>query len=270
MAAQQGFEYEKNVSKILKKKGLVKSDFEPVGAAHDRADLELYWNKDTINVELKIEAASGGSLALKWDGKKPKGKRWGFSDVSGDDEKQFLADLAESCGALDKLNKEWSSVPAKFASENSRDEKEKLLASIWKSAKDRESKKKVYQLELTKFKEINEKLPGKVIADYYEKKKTYYINVGTNGFYLFGKKDPNKINDNCKKKKLDLVPSFSDAADVKYRVRVQDKGGGNFQYTFELSFSIKKSNSSPYNIGPITGGGNVSIIEKNLNINCFM
>jgi hypothetical protein len=269
MAAQQGFQYEKNVSDRLKKAGLVESGFQPVGAAHGRADLELFWKKDTINVELKIEAASGGSLALKWDGNKPKGKKWGFSDVSSDDEKQFLADLAESSGALAKLNSAWNDVPAKYARENSKDAGEKLLASFWKKAKDRESKKQIYKAELEKFKELKEKLPGTVIADYYEKKKTYYVNVGTNGFYIFGKKDPNKINENCRKKKLDLVPSFSDSADVSYRVRVQDKGGGNFQYTFELSFSIKKTNNSPYNIGPILGGGNVAIIENKLNIDCF-
>ena len=116
--AQQGFEYEKNVSKRLKKIGLVDSNFEPVGAAHDRADLEIYWKKQTINVELKTEGASGGSLALQWDGNKPKGKRWHFSDVSKDDEKQFLANLAESSGALSDLNKKWDKVPAKFAREN--------------------------------------------------------------------------------------------------------------------------------------------------------
>ena len=121
-----------------------------------------------------------------------------------------------------------------------------------------------------KFKEISETLPGSVISDYYEKKKTYYVNVGTNGFYIFGRKDPNKINEHCKEKGITKVPSFANSADVKYRVRVQPKGGGNFQYTFELSFSIKKSNNSPYNIGPIAGGGNVTIIENKLNVDCFI
>jgi hypothetical protein len=159
----------------LKKIGLVDDNFEPVGAAHDRADLEITWRKDVINVELKTEAASVGSLALKWDGKKPKNKRWAFSDVSGDEEKQFLADLAESSGALDKLNASWTDTPAKYAREDSKDADEKLLAFSWKQAKDRESKKQVYRKELEKFKELKEKLPGSVIADYYEKKKTYYV-----------------------------------------------------------------------------------------------
>lgn len=267
--AQQGFQYEKNVSTRLKKVGLVKSTFEPVGAAHDRADLELYWKKQTINVELKIDAASGGSLALKWDGSKPKGKRWGFSDVSGDEEKQFLADLAESCGALAEINKNWTEIPAKFAREGAKSQEEKFIAHSWKQAKDRTAKKVVYSGELKKFTELKGALPGKVIADYYEKKDTFYINVGTSGFYLFSKKDPNNINQHCREKGITLVPSFSDAASVKYRARVQDKGGGNFQYTFELSFSISKSNNSPYNIGPIAGGGSVSIIENKLNLDCF-
>jgi hypothetical protein len=267
--AQQGFQYEKNVTKELQKIGLVKDDFQPVGAGHGRADLEIFWNEETINVELKTEGASGGSLVLKWDGNKPKGKRWHFSDVSGDDEKQFLANLAESSGALGDLNEKWNKVPAKFARENSKESEEKLLAYAWKNAKDINSKKRIYEMEKEKFKEISETLPGKVISDYYEKKDTYYINVGTNGFYIFGKKDPNKINDYCRKKGVARVPSFADSADVKYRVRVQPKGGGNFQYTFELSFSITKSNSSPYNVGPIPGKGNVTIIKNKLNVDCF-
>jgi hypothetical protein len=267
--AQQGFEYEKNVSKRLKKIGLVENDFEPVGAGHDRADLEIYWKKQTINVELKTEGASGGSLALQWDGNKPKGKRWHFSDVSKDDEKQFLANLAESSGALSDLNKKWDKVPAKFARKNSRENEEKLLSYAWKNAKDSNSKEIIYEMEKQKFKEISETLPGSVISDYYEKKKTYYVNVGTSGFYIFGRKDPNKINEHCREKGITKVPSFADSADVKYRVRVQPKGGGNFQYTFELSFSIKKSNNSPYNVGPIAGKGNVTIIENKLNVDCF-
>ena len=128
----------------------------------------------------------------------------------------------------------------------------------------------MYYQELEKFPEINELLDGSVISDYYELKDTYYINVGTNGFYLLGTKDPAGINTNCENKNIPPVPSFADKASVKYRARVQAKGSGNFQYTFELSFTLKKSDNSPYNIGPCSGGGNVGIVKSRVNIDCFM
>lgn len=260
MAAQKGYEYEKNVANFLKKAGLVKSDFNPVGSMHDRADLELYWKRRKINVELKIEAASGGSLVLKWDDSRPKGKKWGFADTSNDPEKDFLAQLAESCGALKEINRKWTEVPIK---RDYKTKEEKLLV-------EKIPKHKRYPMELKKFPEVNDLLDGRVVADYYKMKDTYYINVGTNGFYLLGTSDPERLNEECRKRGLPPIPSFSKSARVKYRARVQDKGGGNFQYTFELSFTLNKSASSPYNIGPCAGGGSVTIQKNRADISFLM
>lgn len=263
--SQQGFKYEKNVAAFLKKKGLVDPKFNPAGSTSKQADLEMIVENKKVNVELKITAASGGSLVLKWN----RGK-WQFDDVSDNPEKQFLVDLANSSGALTKLNKLWNKIPAKHANVNSTNKSEKMLALRWKNAKNRNEKEAVYNSELLKFPEINQELDGSVIAQYYEMKDTYYVNIGTSGFYLFGTDDPAKINKRCAAKGLPSVPSFSKVANVKYRARVQAKGGGNFQYTFELSFSISKGNNSPYNIGPCTGEGSVSIIPRLVNIDCFL
>jgi hypothetical protein len=260
MAAQKGYEYEKNVANYLKKVSLVKPNFNPVGSMSNRADLELFWKKQTINVELKIEAASGGSLVLKWDASRGKGKQWGFADTSNDPEKNFLAELATDCGALKEINRQWTDIPLK------RDYK----TPEEKMAVDKIPKDKRYEMEKQKFPEINDLLDGKVVAEYYALKDTYYINVGTHGFYLLGTKDPHKLNEECRKKKLPSIPSFSKAARVKYRARVQDKGGGNFQYTFELSFSLNKAATSPYNIGPCSGGGNVTIQKNKANISFLL
>lgn len=264
MASQQGFQYEKNVAAFLKKKGLVDPAFNPAGATSKSADLEMIWKRKQINVELKITAASGGSLVLKW-----KNKKWQFDDVSGQPEKQFLADLAESSGALAKLNSMWKGVPAKFANINSTDRAEKMLAIKLKNAKTREEKDAIIESEQKKFPEIKQELPGSVISDYYAMKDTYYVNIGTNGFYRFGGSDPAGINKNCRAKNIPIVPSFADASSVKYRARVQAKGSGNFQYTFELSFSVSKSQNSPYNIGPCSGEGSVTIITRLANTACF-
>jgi len=263
--SQQGFLYEKNVATFLKKRGLVDPKFNPAGSTSKQADLEMILEKKKVNVELKITAASGGSLVLKWN----RGK-WQFDDVSNNPEKQFLVDLAKSSGALNKINKLWNKIPVKHADLNSSNKSEKMLALRWKNSKSRSEKDAVYDAELLKFPEINEELNGNVIAEYYGMKDTYYVNIGTSGFYLFGSDDPAKINKKCAAKGIPLVPSFSKAAKVKYRARVQAKGGGNFQYTFELSFSVLKSKQSPYNIGPCTGEGNVAIIPRLVNIDCFL
>ena len=260
MAAQKGFEYDRNVVNYLKKVKLVHPSFQPASATSDRADLELYYKRRKVNIELKIEAASGGSLVLKWDGSASRSKRWGFGDVSDNDEKQFLAELAESSGALKEINKRWTDTPLKRG--DMTPEERAAIANI--------EKRQRYRIDQAKFPEINGILPGRVVADYYAMKNTHYINVGTNGFYLLGSKDPEKLLDNCKKYKLPPIPSFAKSANVKYRARVQDKGGGNYQYTFELSFTLSKSASSPYNIGPCRGGGNVSILKEKVNISCFV
>ena len=45
--AQQGFEYERNTATFLKKHKLVKPSFQPAGAGHGRADLEVFYQKRT-------------------------------------------------------------------------------------------------------------------------------------------------------------------------------------------------------------------------------
>ena len=256
----------KNVADLLKKYGLVKSNFNPAGSTSDTADLVMDWNSKPINVELKITAASGGSLALQWS----KAKKWHFSDdIKKNAEKLFLAELAHDCGAIKQINSNWKEFPAKFAQTASTNKDEKFIAQMYKDSKTRPQKDAVYNRDLSVFGELNKQLSGNVISDYYKMKKTYYVNVGTNGFFRFGNEDPAKINENCKKRKIAEVPKFSDSAKIKWRARVQAKGGGNWQYTFELSFSIAKASNSPYNIGPINGSS-VTIIKPNLNLECFL
>ena len=80
------------------------------------------------------------------------------------------------------------------------------------------------------FPEIKGGIPSIKIEQYYVKKKTYYVNVGTHGFFLMGNVNPFGLGG---------IPKFSEAITAKYRARVQDKGGGNYQFTFEMSFSPK-------------------------------
>jgi len=83
------------------------------------------------------------------------------------------------------------------------------------------------------------------------------VNVGTHGFYLMGNNNPLKLKG---------VPTFGTSAKATYRARVQYKGGGNYQFTFEMQFSMNKK--SPFNIAPVDGKS-VVILKEKMNLGCF-
>jgi len=228
--AQQGFQYEKNAVDVLKPLGIVPKDFRPAGAGSDIPDIMLQKNGVKAGCELKITAASAGSLVMKDDAGK-----WSIgSPTESNDEKLFVMELAKEVGVLDTIAKEWKNEPYKFTKSS------ELKAEI--ADKD---KRGIYSAELARFKEVKGMIPASKIEDYYNKKKTYYVNVGTHGFYLLGNNNPLKLKG---------VPRFGTSAKAGYRARVQAKGGGNYQFTFEMSFSIAAVNKSPMNIAPIKKG----------------
>lgn len=248
MAAQQGFQYEINAANILKPIGLVPKSFVPAGAGHDQPDLMLEYKKVKAGCELKITAASAGSLVLKYDVKDKKNP-WKFGDIKkDDDEKMFIKDLAEEVGLFDIIKKKWKEVPYK---------RDKDLK--WEATAGKLTSKKRYERDRDTFKDIRGEISATKIEQYYNKKKTYYVNVGTHGFYMMGTKNPLKLKD---------VPTFGSAAKATYRARVQYKGNDNYQFTFEMQFSIPSVKKSPFNIAPVDGR-TVNIIKKDLNLSCF-
>lgn len=248
MAAQQGFQYEINAAKMLKPMGLVPKNFVPAGAGHDQPDLMLEYKKQKAGCELKITAASAGSLVLKYDSK-DKRNPWKFGNVSEDDaEKFFIKNLAEEVGLFDIIKKQWKEIPYK------RDKD-----PLWEASAGKLTPKQRYERDRDTFRDIKGEISATKIEDYYNKKKTYYVNVGTHGFYLMGSKNPFKLKD---------VPRFGSSAKATYRARVQYKGNDNYQFTFEMQFAIPTAKKSPYNIAPVDGK-TVTIIKKNLNLTCF-
>jgi hypothetical protein len=128
----------------------------------------------------------------------------------------------------------------------------------------RPSVKPNYDVDRKKFREIRKRIPATNMEDYYNKKKTYYLNIGSHGFFLMGGTDPNKLNARLKKAGMKPIPRFGTSATLDYRARVQAKGGGTYQFTFELSFRIPSNAKSPYNIAPLSGKTrDVTILEKN-------
>jgi hypothetical protein len=249
MAAQQGFEYEKNAAKLLKPMGLVPKNFTPAGAGSDQPDLMLEYKRKKAGCELKISAASAGSLVLKYD-IKDKRNPWKFGDVSEDDtEKMFIVNLAKDLKLFDIIKKKWKDVPFKREKD-----------ALWEATAGKLNKKKQYERDLKTFSDIKGEIPASKIEAYYNRKDTYYVNVGTHGFYLMGPKNPLGLKD---------VPRFGKAAKASYRARVQYKGNDNYQFTFEMQFSIPSSQKSEFNIAPVDGKS-VVIKKKELNLGCFI
>lgn len=246
MAAQQGFQYEINASDLLKPMGLVPKTFRPAGAGHDQPDLMLLYKNVEAGCELKITAASAGSLVMKYD-VKDKNNPWKFGDIKADDdEKLFIKDLAKEVKLFDLIKQKWKEVPYK---------RDKDI--LWEATAGKKTPKQRYERDRDTFPDIRGEIPASKIEEYYNKKKTYYVNVGTHGFYLMGNKNPLKLKN---------VPTFGNSAKATYRARVQYKGSDNYQFTFEMQFSMKTK--SPYNIAPVDGKS-VNIILNKLDLSCF-
>lgn len=249
MAAQQGFLYEVNAAKVLKPYKLVPKNFVPAGSGSDVPDLMLEYKGKKAGCELKITAASAGSLVLKYDSKNKKNP-WMFGNIKPtEDEKLFIKDLAEEVGLFGIIKKNWKAVPYKREKD-----------ATWDATAGRLTPQKRYERDRDTFKDIRGEIPATKIEEYYNNKKTYYVNVGTHGFYLLGAKNPFKLKG---------VPRFGTSAKATYRARVQYKGSGNYQFTFEMQFSIPAEKKSPYNIAPVNGK-NVTIVKKDLDLSCFV
>jgi hypothetical protein len=314
--AQQGFQYEVNAAKVLKPLDIVPTNFTPAGAGSDQPDL-LIKRPDkgldrTAGCELKITAASAGSLVLKYDS-----GRWSIGNPNEtDEEKLFIMDLAKEVGIVDQINKLWTEEPIKGTGQRSilkdppdekkgrlgqayisqlsinyggkktltqrdldklrqelnrmgpHDRMQLIKANITNVSAEAEkinskfyvgslSKREMYQRDLKLFKDIKGEIPATKIEEYYNKKNTYYINVGTHGFYLLGPNNPLNLRN---------IPSFGSAAKATYRARVQYKGGDNYQFTFEMQFSIPAAKKSPYNIAPVVSKTNVEIDTNSLDL----
>ena len=259
--AQKGFVYEKNAAKILKPLNIVPQNFTPAGAGSDKPDLMIQKNGVEAGCELKISAADAGSLVIKYgNGKWEMGsivttdKKTGVETTN--DEKKFMKELADEVDLIGLINKNWTDEPYKGGTSDKIKEEMSKLTSLQR-----------YQRDLNTFKDIKGEIPATKIEQYYNKKKTYYVNVGTHGFYLLGKSNPLKLKG---------IPSFGAAAKAKYRARCHYKGANkktgtvNYQFTLAMIFSIPKSLASDYNIAPLKSAKDVNINSKDLKLDWFL
>lgn len=243
--AQQGFQYEINASNVLKPMGFVPMTFRPAGAGHSQPDLMLQYKGKTAGCELKITAASAGSLVLKYYTSEG---GWRFGKIKPDEkEKLFIAEIAESVRLFDRIKKEWKDLPYRREG----------IDDLWKATAGKMTERERYERDRDTFPDILGEIPATYIEDYYAQKKTDYVNVGTHGFYLMGSRNPFGLKG---------VPRFGSSAKATYRARVQYKGGGSYQFTFEMQFTMKSK--SEFNIAPCTKTS-VMILKDKLNLSCF-
>jgi hypothetical protein len=245
---QQGFVYGSNSYNALQKFGITVGGV--AGASSNKPDISIITAsiKNPSGCELKISPTAAGSLVLKYY----KGK-WDFGEVAGDPEKLMMREIADKYKLLENMNTtgaagaRWrGKVPVL---QNDATGKKILTGSI-------KDKREAYNIDIVQFKgenEIHINVPARAICDYYNKKKTYYLNVGTHGFYLMNRFDPLKLNNKLQKK----IEDFSNCASARIRVRCQYKGSGDYQFVMTLEFfNVRKS---PYNLCPITSPNNVNI-----------
>ena len=268
--AQQGFVYEENATKFLKQFKL--SDGITAGASHTRPDLMLTVRGKEAGCELKISPTAGGSLVIKaYANSVP---HWRFGEIDHDEtEKQFLVDLAKTSGTLDQINRKWATPIYNVEDRTPAWEKQMLKIPL----------RERYNSDLKTCPDIKLELPSASMTKYYNLKKTFYINVGTHGFYLLGNSDPLGLNERLRKAGKPLIPKFEDVCKITARVRCQSKGvtkadaqekskgrigAQGYQFTFTIEFSVPKG-SSPYNIAPISGT-DVKIIESKADFTCLL
>lgn len=251
--AQQGFLYEENVAKSLKKMNWVKPNYTPAGASSDRPDLDLFIGGVEYGCELKKDLASAGSLVIHYLGN----GKYDYGETDGNKEKEFIKGLGESNRVLNVIKQKWG----RYEPFIQKDRNDKWVARVRRSGL---VLKERYDTDLKNMRDIRFSLPSNTISSYYNIKNTHYLNVATTGFYLLGRLDPAGLNTYADPK----IPLWDQMHTAELRIRIQSKGvtsatnneksrgwpftgGQGYQITMEIQF--KGVTKSPYNIGPIVG-----------------
>lgn len=244
--SKKGFIYEQNVARYLANKGLARRG--NAGSKSDRPDIILKQRGLTAGCELKIHGKSAGSLRLHYDN-----KVWHFAeDPEHALEKEVLRNLSSKYGILDIINRRWK-APAK-----------------WDTSRKMTSYERM-EIDKGQFPEINVPVGAWELGHYYNAKDTWYLNIGSAGFYLLSKRDPLYINKKLKTRKDELVPLFADngSATCNCRLQIKDTSRGNYGFILALRVRVPVLGRSPYNIGALLGDG-PDLDYMRTNIKCLL
>lgn len=261
-AAQEGFLYEKKAYAALGKykistggiAGGSKNSFVP--------DIKVKTPTSAgVGCELKTTVTAAGSLVLKYINGK-----WAYPDLKGDVVKEFIHDIGEQFHLMKELN---SSGPqgrlwrgkTPHLHNDPKNPKKKIVVGA-------RNMQEAYTKDIAQYGRNNEvriNIPASVICSYYLKKNNSYINVGTDGFYTLNGRDKLNLNAKLKANKMAPIPDFSRSSRAIIRVRVQYKGGGQYQFVVAFAFDITRP--SEYNIAPLLKGSKSDIDVKALAAN---
>lgn len=217
MAGEQGFLYERKINKILKDAGLENKSFMPAGSDSNAPDAMLLYQGEEYKVEVKLDIkADFGQGSLGYD---PKTKKWviaGSKTPAGQAMREFLMDV----GADKIVNRAWGKhgPPRKT------------------TVPDERMTKKDVAFDYAHFREEKIRVDSRAISDYYNHKKTYYIQIGDHGLYYMGK-DIAGIG--CKEFKPEVI------------LRIRLKRGGSmpiYNYRFSTALQVKRLEKSNMDI----------------------
>lgn len=209
MADNAGFLYESKINKDLKKHKLQSPSFVPAGADSNAPDamLTLRGPKD-YKVEVKLDmAVDFGQGSLDYDVETGK---WSLGGADTDSAKQ-MREFLEAVKVPAIVNKAWGpkGAPRKFTVPLSK------------------FKQKDVDYDYEHFTDTFVVIPSDAVSNYYNSKKTYYIQIGggKHGLYYMGS-DPAKIG--CAK----FSPTL--------RLRIRLKRGGSMPiYNYRFSTAIQ-------------------------------
>lgn len=214
MSGQRGFAYESNIFNVLLSEGLTNNSYRPSASDNTKPDTAFSVKGKFYNLEIKLDLQADfgqGTLRYNFNDKK-------WITYSENSKMKELLDYYK----VDKFaNKEWTKIPNKVG-KNDIGAKPKVLTQ----REIAEDKKNFPD----KFLSLKGRNP---IAEYYNSKDIYYIQIGKlQGFYYLGE-DKAKLG----------VPEFN-PRDQKIRIRRKGSGGGNYRFTtaIVISTSVPKSN----------------------------
>lgn len=224
MPDNKGILYEAAVNKALKASKLQSLSFRPAGSDSNAPDAMLTIGVKDYKVEIKLDmAVDFGQGSLNYDTSKKKWTLGGADTESAEQMREFL----EAVGVPRIVNRVWGPKGAP----------RKGTVPLTKF------KQSDVDWDYKQFTDTFVDIPSDAVTNYYNVKKTYYIQIGggKHGFYYMGR---------------DLANIGCSKFNPRLRLRIRIKRGGSFpihNYRFStaiqaVSNSLAKSNMSLDNI----------------------
>jgi hypothetical protein len=206
MADNKGLLYEEKLNTGLKKAGVQKKSFQGAGSDSNAPDAQITYKGKDYKVEVKLDInVDFGQGSLDYDVVKKKWLLGGADTESAKQMREFLTNI----GVPKMVNSKWGPMgaPRKF------------------TVPPKQYRKEDVTHDYNCFKDVFVNIPRDAVADYYNSKSTYYIQIGGYGFYYMGK-DPAKLG----------IPEFS--LQLRLRIRIK-RGGSNPIYNYRFTTAIQ-------------------------------